>query len=94
MNDSLFVYYRVVDPQDAVVRARVGAIQADVFAATGVQGRLLRRRDDPATWMEIYESVPDADRFEQALEAALARHDFAALLASGNVRHSERFVAS
>jgi len=90
---SLFVYYRVNGAGDATVRARVDAVQSEVFAATGVRGRLLRRRDDPATWMEIYEPVADAAAFEQALDAALARHGFAALLASGDVRHTERFVA-
>ncbi len=93
MSASIFVYYRVAGALDAAVRGRVEAIQADVLAATGVPGRLLRRRDDPATWMEIYEPVPDADRFEQALDAALTRHEFAALLAPGDARHTERFVA-
>lgn len=92
MSLSLFVYYRVSAP-DSTVRARVDALQSDVFAATGVRGRLLRRRDDPTTWMEIYEPVADAVAFEQSLDAALARHGFSALLAAGDVRHTERFVA-
>jgi hypothetical protein len=89
---SLFVYYRVADAPDAAVRERVGAVQADLLATTGVPGRLLRRRDDPATWMEIYELVSDAGVFEQALDEALARHGFEALLAPGDARHTERFV--
>ncbi|MGB8437090.1 MAG: DUF4936 family protein [Burkholderiales bacterium] len=93
MSASIFVYYRVTGVPDSTVRGRVGAIHADVLAATGVAGRLLRRRDDPTTWMEIYEPVPDVDRFEQELDAALARHAFAALLAPGGARHTERFIA-
>jgi len=91
---SLFVYYRVADAQGGAVRDRVEAILADVLAATGVRGRLLRRRDDPATWMEIYEPVPDVEPFQRALDAALARHGFASLLAPGDVRHAEHFVAT
>ena len=94
MSVSLFVYYRVAGVQDSAVRQRVRAIQADVFAATGVQGRLLRRRDDPTTWMEIYETVSDIDPFEHALEAALTRHGFSSLLAGSDVRHTERFIAA
>ena len=93
MSVSLFVYYRVAGAHDGAVQERVEAIQADVLSATGVRGRLLRRRDDPATWMEIYEPVSDVEPFELALDAALARHEFASLLAPGNVRHTERFVA-
>lgn len=92
MSVSLFVYYRVAGAPDDAVRARVDAVQAEVLAATGVRGRLLRRRDDPTTWMEVYEPVADAVAFEQMLDAALARHGFSALLASGDVRHIERFV--
>jgi Domain of unknown function (DUF4936) len=93
VNVSLFVYYRVAEVSESAVRERVGAILADVRAATGVQGRLLRRRDDSTTWMEVYEPVADAEAFERTLEAALARHRFAALLAPGAARHTERFVA-
>ena len=92
MSVSLFVYYRVAAATEAAVRARVDALQTEVFAATGIRGRLLRRRDDPSTWMEVYEAVDDTAAFEQVLDAALARHGFAALLGPGEVRHSERFV--
>jgi hypothetical protein len=91
---SLFVYYRVADASESAVRERVGAILADVRAATGVEGRLLRRRDDPSTWMEVYEPVLDSETFERALDAALVRHRFAALLAPGAARHTERFVVT
>lgn len=94
MNLSVFVYYRVAGVQDAAVHERVGAIQEDVYADTGVQGRLLRRRDDPTTWMEVYEPVPDVESFERSLDTALARHQFDALLGPGEARHTERFVAA
>lgn len=94
MSISLFVYYRVADATDGAVRGCVEAVRTDVFAATGVRGRLLKRRDDPATWMEVYEPVVEVEPFEQALEAALVRHGFASLLAPGDVRHVERFIAA
>jgi hypothetical protein len=39
-----------------------------VQAECGVRGRWMHRRDDPATYMEIYEGVKDAARFETVLE--------------------------
>jgi hypothetical protein len=86
-----YVWYRVQgDFVDA--RASISAVLRDVSLHTGVTGRLLVRRDDPRTWMEIYENVVDAARFEQALVAAALRHD-AARFAEGKERHLEPFVA-
>ena len=59
----------------------------------GVQGRVLVRRDDPRTWMEIYENVADTAAFELALAAAVQRHE-AARFAEGGKRHTEPFVAA
>ena len=60
--------------------AAVGALQRELSDATGIGGRLLRRRDDETTWMEIYESVPDGARFEAKLAelGRPARHSGAA----------------
>jgi len=86
-----YVWYRVTgDP--AAARAAVDALLRDVQRATGVAGRVLVRRDDPTTWMEIYEDVADAGRFERALADAVARHAVAAH-AAGGARHAEPFVA-
>lgn len=86
-----YVYYRVIAVPDARLRAAVDRMQAALRSETGVAGRLLRRRDDPHTWMEIYENVDDAMRFEAALSAAMARTGLDALLPTGRV--VERFVA-
>ncbi|MCZ7564287.1 MAG: DUF4936 family protein [Burkholderiales bacterium] len=93
MSVALYVYYRVAAAEDAAARTLVRAVQDDVREATGVSGRLLCRRDDPGTWMEVYEGIEDPVAFERALETALARRGFAALLAPGAARHTERFVA-
>ena len=69
----------------------VDAIQSAVKSRTGVAGRLLMKRDDPATWMEVYEDVGDAHVFEQSLSAAVQSTDFASVMQSGAVRHMECF---
>jgi hypothetical protein len=86
-----YIWYRVaIDP--AAARAVVDALLADVFLHAGVTGRVLVRRDDPRTWMEIYEHVADVPLFERELAAAVARHDVKGC-AEGGVRHTEPFVA-
>jgi Domain of unknown function (DUF4936) len=86
-----YVWYRVTgDPVAA--RAAVAALLHDVSVDTGVAGRMLVRRDDPATWMEVYEGVTDVARFERALAAGTARHAIARW-AEGGARHAEPFVA-
>ena len=53
MSASLFVYYRVTGAQDSTVRDRVGAIQADVLAATGVCGLSATQLDELATFYTL-----------------------------------------
>lgn len=92
MSRSYYVYYRSA-AAPAAVREAVVAMQAAVARTTGVQGRLLRRVDDDGTWMEIYESVADPERFERELAAAAADARLEALLAPGATRHIERFTS-
>lgn len=83
---SYYVYYRI-DPGRAVaLRADVERLFSVIEAATGVRGRWMRRRDEPSTYMEIYENVPD----DAAFEALLGRE--AAPL--GLERHVERFTCA
>jgi hypothetical protein len=87
---SYFVWYRLAgDPCEA--RAAVTAMMLDVAVDCGVAGRLMRRSDDPSTWMEVYETVVDPAGFERALASALERHG--ALAYANGGRHVERFVA-
>lgn len=88
-----FVYYRIradVDRDDA--HANVRAMQVTLAARTKVSGRLMERRGDDATWMEIYESVADPAAFEAALAAETEVHRLADLIEPGSARHLERFV--
>ena len=89
---SYYIYYRVAQPEQA--KTRVRNIQAALKSQTGIDGRLLEKRDDPATWMEIYEGVSDADAFEQCLAAAVLESGFTAVLATGSARHLECFEDS
>ena len=93
MTCSYFIYYRASAAEGAL-RAAVGAMQQALAQETGVAGRLMRRADDPTTWMEVYESVGDVPRFERSLAAAVARFELDRLLEAGAQRHVERFVAA
>lgn len=90
---SYYVYYRLragMDHAEALVR--ITAMQQALQERTGVAGRLLARRDDDATWMEIYEPVVDPLPFEHALQQAVESADVPALIEPGSARHMERFV--
>ena len=89
---NYYIYYRVAPSEAARVRAVVEAVQLALREDTGIQGSLLRRDDDPSTWMEIYEAVADPLRFEAALDRLLAQHSFDGCMASDSRRHTERFT--
>ena len=52
----------------------------------GVTGRWMRRRDDPSTYMEVYEGVKDETGFEALLEREGAK--------LGVARKVERFISA
>ena len=90
-NVHYYVWYRVVDASTEARRA-IAALQDELAANTGIRGRVLVRRDDPQTWMEIYEGVTAREQFEPALAAAVDHHRAAAFAHDG-ARHTEAFVA-
>jgi Domain of unknown function (DUF4936) len=69
---AYYVYYRIPGDAQASARDLAAAVLAGVERRSGVRGRIARRRDDPLTWMEIYEGVVDAAAFERALDEAEA----------------------
>ena len=91
MSPNYYVYYRVAPDQAERARGVVAALQDDVLAQTGVRGQLMHRRDDPATWMEIYEGVSDERAFDASLAAAVQRCGFSSVLAAGSQRVTEIF---
>ena len=89
---SYFIYYRIAPQHVHGLAKAVGEILATVRAATGVDGRLMRRDDETGTWMEIYEDVDDPLAFEMVLNHAVASVKFDTLVADGTQRHLERFI--
>jgi hypothetical protein len=86
---SYYVWYKVAgDACEA--RAAVTAMMLDLAIECGVVGRLMKRANDPATWMEVYEAVDDPAEFEAALREAIERHGAQAFADGG--RHVECFV--
>ena len=64
---NYYVYYKVAPERVSALRGEVQALFAAVERALGVRGRWMRRRDDPSTYMEVYEGVADAPAFEALL---------------------------
>ena len=54
---SFYVYYKVEAARLTELRSAVQAMFATLQRECGVRGRWLHRRDDPATYMEVYEGV-------------------------------------
>ena len=70
---NYYVYYRVDLARLEYFRSEVEILFKKIERTTGVHGRWMHRRDDPATYMEVYEGVQD----EPAFEAVLARESAA-----------------
>jgi len=65
---NYYVYYKVDPGRVAELRRAVTDLFGLIEKQFGVRGRWLRRRDDPATYMEVYEGVSDDSAFEALLE--------------------------
>ncbi|HLW04197.1 MAG TPA: DUF4936 family protein [Azoarcus sp.] len=91
---DFYVYYRVHHADLEEAFERVHAMLADLEMQTGIRGRLMRRRDDDTTLMEVYPGVIDLETFERLLEEALDTHRIGELLAEGSGRHLERFICA
>jgi hypothetical protein len=83
---NYYVYYKVAARDVERLRSRIAALFSAIEKETGVSGRWMRRRDDPATYMEVYERVRDADAFERILDRESAP--------LGLERRTERFVCA
>jgi hypothetical protein len=83
---NYYVYYRVDPARLADVRASIEQLFSRIERETGVKGRWMHRRDDPATYMEVYESVRDSAAFDALLEHAAS--------GLGLERKVERFVCA
>ena len=91
MKLNYYVYYRIPAGNAERARAAVASLQRELAGATGIGARLLRRRDDETTWMEVYEGVEDEPRFEATLAELVQRHGVNALIAPDSSRKQEVF---
>jgi hypothetical protein len=89
---SFYVYYKVDPARLGELRSAVQAMFQALQRECGVRGRWLHRRDDPATYMEVYDGVSDAAGFQHLLAQASEHHGVSACLAAGSMRHAEIFV--
>ena len=83
---NYYVYYKVEPGKAEALRPLIDDLFKKIESGTGIQGRWMRRRDDPSTYMEVYEGVADAPAFEALLEREGAK--------LGLQRRIERFVCA
>ena len=83
---NYYVYYKLDPEHLGELRPAIEALFKAVEREFGVRGRWMRRRDDPATYMEVYEGIAD----EVAFEALLGREG----AKLGLPRKVERFVSA
>ncbi|HYL90127.1 MAG TPA: DUF4936 family protein [Burkholderiales bacterium] len=70
---NYYVYYKVDPTRLPDLRAGVERLFSTIERECGVRGRWMRRRDDPATYMEVYEGVESDATFQAVLEREGAR---------------------
>jgi len=63
---NVYVYYQVARAGASKSEVRIHEMQSALCDRTGVAGRLLKKKDQPLLWMEVYENVTGED-FEDAL---------------------------
>lgn len=83
---NYYVYYKVSPERIAALRPMIDELFSIIEKQAGVRGRWMRRRDDPSTYMEVYEGVADERAFEALLEREGAK--------LGLERRVERFVCA
>lgn len=90
---SIYVYYRLrADVSAEVACARITSMQERVTIRSRSASRLMRRLEDPTTWMEVYEQVGNVREFEAVLAAEVAEAGLDDLIEPGSARHIEHFV--
>ena len=83
---NYYVYYKIEPARLRQLWPLVQQAFLEIEKQTGIRGRWMRRRDDPTTYMEVYEGVKDEAAFEALLEGEGAR--------LGVPRKIERFISA
>ncbi len=84
-----FVYYRIDPAQAGLAAARIDALLHTMAGHCSQPPHRLKRCDDPATWMEIYQGIADFAIFTTALNSAVRAFDCATFVQGE--RHLECF---
>ena len=91
MTCSYYIYYRVAPDKAEGCAPKIKELFAAVKQATGVAGRLLKKRGEPLLWMEIYENVSDEAKFEWEIADIADRLKIKDDLVPDTTRHVECF---
>jgi hypothetical protein len=70
---NYYVYYRIDAARVGVVRVEIENLFGKIKKEFGIRGRWMHRRDEPTTYMEVYEGVRDERAFEALLERETAK---------------------
>jgi hypothetical protein len=87
---NYYIYYKATPAQVEQLRPRVQDLFSKAKLRFGVSARWMRRRDDPATYMEVYEGVTEDSDTQAAFEALLERES----AGFGVARKVERFISA
>ena len=91
MSCSYYIYYRVNAEKAEECEPRIRELIAAVEKATGIRGRLLKKRGEPLLWMEVYENVSDEAHFEWELADIADHFKVKEYLETDTTRHCECF---
>lgn len=89
MSCGYYIWYRV-SADERETETVIRHMMARLACRSGVSGRLLKKREEPRLWMEVYEGVADPAAFERLLAAAVDEFDVEMFCERG--RHSECFT--
>lgn len=87
-----YIYYRIDPAQEATAADRIDALLGVMAGHCAQPPHRLRRCDDFAMWMEVYEEITDDAAFTAALDAAVQSLGCAAF--TQGERHLECFSLS
>ena len=88
---NYYIYYKVPPERVSALRPMVEHLFSTVEKRLGVRGRWMRRRDDPETYMEVYENVDDQAHFEWELADIADKLKVKEFLEPDTTRHCECF---
>lgn len=86
-----YIYFRIPAERADAIDSAIQRMQQTIQAQLGITGRLLKKRDEPNLWMEIYENLPEDSGFEAVLTLAEEQSGIAVLLGPEGQRHIECF---